>query len=472
MTEGLTQLTQPLWVAELLRSAALALWQGALLAVVLALVLRLVPDSRSRFRYRAALTALVCLPLLFVLNTVIPNFPTFVPAPTLEVGAVTGGGAGGVAEGLQRSSQAALEQLPLFLSPAVHFATSWVGLVAAYLLAVAALSSRLAAQLLYLKRLRRTALPGDAALQARVRALVARSGSRAGLRAAPQLAFSERVDTAMVMGWRAPLILLPTAIREQLTPAQLDGVLLHELAHVRAHDYAVNFWQLLVETVFCFHPAVWWLSGVVRQERERRCDDLAARCCGDRRDYAEALLALERARAQPTTAPALAGTSGDFSARIGRLFGLRAPRGSLKGLVTLTLALSLALGVQSQGVGLAQPRPPVAPAPNPGGALRPEELVISEWEAGEPRAKNDERAANTALPGEPTPAKCADLGGRWFHMGMAGLIMEPEAYGDGYGDDDGAEPEPAASATPSEDFFIETPEVVYRGRCALAPSGE
>lgn len=169
-----------------------------------------------------------------------------------------------MAEGIQRSSQAALEQLPLFLTPAVRFVTSWAGLVAAYLLAVAALSSRLAAQLHYLRRLRRTALPGDAALQARVRALVARSGLHAGSFPAPQLAFSERVDTAMVMGWRAPLILLPSPIEEQLTPAQLDGVLLHELAHVRAHDYAVNFWQLLMEVVFCFHPAVWWLSGVVR----------------------------------------------------------------------------------------------------------------------------------------------------------------------------------------------------------------
>lgn len=91
MTEGLTQLTQPLiqplWVAEPLRRTAQQLWQGALLAALLALLLRLVPDARSRLRYRAALTALVCLPLLFALNLTIPNA---LPAPTLEVGAVTG----------------------------------------------------------------------------------------------------------------------------------------------------------------------------------------------------------------------------------------------------------------------------------------------------------------------------------------------------------------------------------------------
>lgn len=112
----------------------------------------------------------------------------------------------------------------------------------------------------------------------------------------------------MVMGWRTPLILLPANVKSHLTPKQLDGVLLHELAHVKTHDYAVNFLQLLAETFFFYHPALWWVFGVVRQEREYRCDDLAAQACGDRRDYAEALLALEKARSRPTAAVALAGT--------------------------------------------------------------------------------------------------------------------------------------------------------------------
>lgn len=96
----------------------------------------------------------------------------------------------------------------------------------------------------------------------------------------------------------------------------------------------------------------------------------------------------------------------------------------------------------------------------------------SEWEVRELGEKNEERAATAALPGEPTPAECADLGGRWFHMGMAGLVMEPEALSDDYGDDDGAQTGPEDLVKPAEDFFIETPEVVYRGRYALAPGAE
>ena len=54
---------------------------------------------------------------------------------------------------------------------------------------------------------------------------------------------------------------------------------MHELAHIRRNDYLVNLLQAAVETVLFYHPAVWWVSGRIRAEREHCCDDLAVTIC-------------------------------------------------------------------------------------------------------------------------------------------------------------------------------------------------
>ena len=103
-----------------------------------------------------------------------------------------------------------------------------------------------------------------------------------------------------VIGWLKPVVLLPAATLLGLTPEQLEAVLAHELAHIRRYDYLVNIVQMLIETLFFYHPAVWWISGRIRQERELCCDDIAVRCCGDAVGYARALTALERMRVMLT----------------------------------------------------------------------------------------------------------------------------------------------------------------------------
>src|SRR5439155_1607689 len=105
-----------------------------------------------------------------------------------------------------------------------------------------------------------------------------------------------------------------------LTPLQLDALLAHELAHVRRYDYLVNLIQSVIETLLFYHPAVWWASQQVREEREHCCDDLAVVVCGDAHLYATALLGMERLRvATPGFALAAAGRGGSLMGRIRRL---------------------------------------------------------------------------------------------------------------------------------------------------------
>ena len=110
---------------------------------------------------------------------------------------------------------------------------------------------------------------------ATVRKLVAVCCRRLGLRAVPLVAYCERVSAPLVVGVIKPIILIPAVLATGLSGKQLELVLLHELAHIRRFDVAINLLQRLIESVLFFHPAVWWVSGRVRLERENACDDMA-----------------------------------------------------------------------------------------------------------------------------------------------------------------------------------------------------
>lgn len=108
-----------------------------------------------------------------------------------------------------------------------------------------------------------------------------------------------------------------------LTTPQLEMLILHELAHIRRHDYLVNFIQTLVALLLFFHPAVQWISKQMRNEREYCSDDIAVQCCGDAIAYAHtladtaALCSKHRHHTIPNMAMAASG--GDLKQRVVRL---------------------------------------------------------------------------------------------------------------------------------------------------------
>ena len=110
------------------------------------------------------------------------------------------------------------------------------------------------------------------------------------------LRLSTGITNPLTAGVLRPWILLPITALTSLSPEQLEVVLCHELAHIRRADYLWNLLQTIVETLFFFHPAVWWISRRVREERELCCDDIAVRGCSDPTVYAWALLRLEEER--------------------------------------------------------------------------------------------------------------------------------------------------------------------------------
>lgn len=228
--------------------------------------------------------------------------------------------------------------------------SSWMTtLVGCWLFGVTTLSLRLILTLIRVSRLRSrdTSRPA-AGLTQRVEALARRLRVSRPVR----LAESALVEVPTVIGVLRPLILLPATAMTGLSAEQLDAILAHEIAHIRRHDYFINLIQTVIETLLFYHPAVWWLSGRIRQERENCCDDIASDVCENPIRYAEALVRMEELRT-PAGGLAMAATGGSLTLRIRRLLGQPAHENSnpnwwIGGLVSLLIVVALILSVISQ----------------------------------------------------------------------------------------------------------------------------
>ena len=181
-----------------------------------------------------------------------------------------------------------------------------------------------------------------------IEAIARRLGAALGVRHVVRVLESAAVDVPSVVGLARPAILIPASALTGLSPAQLEMILAHELAHIRRHDFLVNLLQTVVETLLFYHPAVWWVSRRIRAERELCADDLAAAATGDRVAYAAALASLESLRGA-SPAPSL-GAGHHLLTRIQRLVEPDvAARPLLRGGLAMTVAL-LFLAVTLSGV--------------------------------------------------------------------------------------------------------------------------
>jgi len=99
-----------------------------------------------------------------------------------------------------------------------------------------------------------------------------------------------RIPTAI--GFFKPAVIVPAWALNELSPAELNTILLHELAHLRRWDDWTNLAQKLLRAVFFFHPAVVWVENRLSLEREMACDDLVLAQTSNPRAYAQCLVSL------------------------------------------------------------------------------------------------------------------------------------------------------------------------------------
>lgn len=108
---------------------------------------------------------------------------------------------------------------------------------------------------------------------------------------------SDLVDTPIVAGWLKPVVLVPASLVLQIQPRELEMIIVHELVHIRRYDPLVNLAQSALEILFFYHPCIWWLSSVVRKEREFAADARVLEIFSDSHlTYANTLANLEEIR--------------------------------------------------------------------------------------------------------------------------------------------------------------------------------
>lgn len=312
-----------------------SLWQAMAVAVLLAFLNLLLQRQPPRLRYLIGNIGL----LFVLLMSVVTFLDLYRPATeTVQMGieAVSIQGAASQAE----VTAMAPTMLERYLQQFTFYFNQHLPLIVLmWLLGASVFALRLLGGLAYLQHLK---FNGAAPVSEYWQRRAGRLAGRLGVRRPVQLLESTLAATPMVIGHLKPVILMPVGALNALTPQQVEAILAHELAHIARHDYLLNMLQSMVEVLFYFNPAVWWISSYIRTERENCCDDIAVSVCGDPLGYARALVSLQEL-CQP--APQLALTLGRkrqyLLNRVRRLLNQPQKRSFLAERITATLILFL-----------------------------------------------------------------------------------------------------------------------------------
>jgi len=284
------------------------LWQGLLIAAAYGVLRQCA--SRPEVRYLLACTTLAAMAALPV-ATWIALRP--VPPDGMAVAARVGApkalsAAAGRGGDLTRFFAAGYERVPSAWS-------LWV--VAAWMAGVVVFYVRLLGGWMIAERLRRRQVsPAPSHWQQ----VFDRLRTRLHVSRPVRLLVSGLVQAPAVVGLLRPVVLVPVGALAGLPAEQMEALLLHELAHIRRCDYMMNALQNMVEALLFYHPAVWWVSGHMRIERELCCDDAVVAISGDSESYARALAEVAAAGHAHYQA-AVAATGGSLANRVARLLG-------------------------------------------------------------------------------------------------------------------------------------------------------
>lgn len=301
MNPMLHWLASPEWT-HLVGALLHSLWQGAILAIALALTLRRLTNPVTRYRCALGALGLLLIANLItwaVLNAPQPAAPVASPAPTLAAPAPT------TANAFQPNAADKIITSAALAQPQAKINwTAWIALF--WMFGTLLMLCRASIKVAGAEKLRRSCRPLN---DEPIALLVAEACRAVKLTRKIRVTVTDQLTSPAVVGVLVPTLILPLSLFTTLTPTQIQFVLLHELAHIRRGDYLANLFQLFAEALWFFNPAAWWISHQIRREREACCDALAIDLSGAPADYARTLVHVAENILQP--APAAAATFGD-----------------------------------------------------------------------------------------------------------------------------------------------------------------
>lgn len=263
------------WARPLAQAVFAQLWQSAAVAAVLAAGLRLAPRTRASHRFALWLAA-------FVLVAALPLLPYCLHSFQVDVG-LTAAHAAAVTVAVAH--------------PWMQLDTRWALVIALFWLVATTLRmAQLAAGAARVRALWRAAWPMEPARSA----AIVGEGSVLSLplRGCVELCTSTGVDRPSVIGFFRPRVLLPEWLAEELAPAELRPVVLHELEHLRRFDDWINLALRLIAAGLAINPVLWWMEQVMDREREMATDEAVVRRTRAPRAYAACLASVAERRMQ------------------------------------------------------------------------------------------------------------------------------------------------------------------------------
>jgi beta-lactamase regulating signal transducer with metallopeptidase domain len=297
-------------------------WQGAAVALLVWFTLAILGRRPARLRYAVSCAGLSVMSALPFITAFWVYRARGAAGPSI--------GEAAIADGAVSAMLAAPALLPRLLAAIEAWA------LPVWSLGVMILAIRFICSATHVANLKRSGEPVSHALAESASRLARRMGIMKSL----QVLTSALADTPSVVGFLKPVILFPPAALLNLSAAQLESIVAHELAHIRRHDYLVNLLQTIAETLLFYHPAIWWVSSRIRTERELCCDDMVVEICGDPVGYARTLTQLERLRlGSPSLA--LMSTGGPLMYRIQRLTGVAEYQPAPKASAALAAGLAM-----------------------------------------------------------------------------------------------------------------------------------
>jgi len=305
-----------------------SLWTGLLIATLAWLVLAFTRRSSPAIRYR-----LLCgVMLVFLCSTAFAFYtelaggqpPISVTVATTEITPV------------HFTPAATISRIPLMTNAISLIDRYVVWLFFAWLLCLLIKSTRLIGGLLAIQQISRGSSDN---ISADWHQKIGDYSEKLGITRKVRLLQSAKISVPATIGFFRPVVLLPLDLLLQLTPGQAESILWHELAHIARRDYLTSLLQEIIETIFFFNPAALWLSELIREEREKCCDDTVIAHTANKGAYLEALLAFQTSPALKLAIPLTTLRKSQLRNRLNRLLGRKAPLFSLAERLLLLTAL-------------------------------------------------------------------------------------------------------------------------------------
>lgn len=292
-----------------------SIWQGALIAILLFGILFLTKTNNSRLRYiLSALALFFFFGISAITFTQVYNSNKEVSSLLSETSIGSSTSSNVLHETAPSGNNTNLDYIAIIKS---YFVRQMPLIVTLWLFGFLVFSLRFVGGVLYVQKLRNEGIKTlENSWIHRLREL---SGIF-GLNKLVQIFESSKVKSPITIGYLKPIILLPIGMISGLPKDQVEAIIIHELAHIKRYDFLINLFQAFIETIFFYHPAVWWISSTIKSERENCCDDLTLELCGGSLLYFKALYNLQQiCTAENEFALAAIGRKNQLFRRINRM---------------------------------------------------------------------------------------------------------------------------------------------------------